>query len=490
MPTLRDKFLPYQRAVFADGARKVVWEKSRRIGASWALAAEAVSTAMLGSGNAYYQGYSVDMSQNFIADCADFARQFGEVMPVEIQESDRDNKVYEATFKSGCHIKAIPSTPKSLRGKGKYGDIAILDEAAFFDDLEANLKAATPWAVWGARVIVLSTHNGEDSPFNQLVNDARAGRKQGWSVHRTAFKDAIKQGLFKKICETTGRQWTAAAEAEWEAEVRRDVGDNAAEELDAIPSPLGGAWLSSALIEKRMSDDAPLIRWSPPASDFVSWPDSQRTAETKKWIAEALLPPLAKTSGRGFVGVDFARSSDLSVFAVARRANNMSLTLTMVELRDCPFLQQEEILTALISRLDETRDFGGCKLDAGGNGAFLAERAAQKFGGPMVEAVNFSAEWYRNNMPRLKAHFEDGTIRIPKSEGVLDDFRAIKYERGVARVPDIRTADRAAGGGKRHGDSAVATALAVAAAKDETGPVEFVVPESSFADDIESYGGL
>ena len=46
-PAADGVLLPYQRRWIADTSRVKVWEKSRRIGATWAEAADAVLTAAL-----------------------------------------------------------------------------------------------------------------------------------------------------------------------------------------------------------------------------------------------------------------------------------------------------------------------------------------------------------------------------------------------------------------------------------------------------------
>jgi phage FluMu gp28-like protein len=141
-----------------------------------------------------------------------------------------------------------------------------------------------------------------------------------------------------------------------------------------------------------------------------------------------------------------------------------------LELRDCPFQQQEQALFFLCDRLPR---LSGGALDKGGNGAFLAERAMQKYGEHRIEEIALNQGWYLTNMPPMKACFEDRTTTIPKDSEYLDDFRAIKKIAGIPRVPtDARTLSKF--GGRRHGDAAVAKCLAVYAARNLSGgPVEY-----------------
>jgi phage FluMu gp28-like protein len=85
--------------------------------------------------------------------------------------------------------------------------------------------------------------------------------------------------------------------------------------------------------------------------------------------------------------------------------------------------------------------------------------------------VMLSESWYRENMPRYKAAFEDGTIEIPKDADVLADHRAIVLEQGVAKISDRRAGSDGKG---RHGDSAMAAALAFFASRAEVGKVAYI----------------
>lgn len=60
-------------------------------------------------------------------------------------------------------------------------------------------------------------------------------------------------------------------------------------------------------------------------------------------------------------------------------------------------------------------------------------------------------------MPPLKAAFEDDAIAISKDEEHLGDLRLVKVIAGVPSIPKLRTGE---GSKKRHGDYAVALALA------------------------------
>jgi phage FluMu gp28-like protein len=141
----------------------------------------------------------------------------------------------------------------------------------------------------------------------------------------------------------------------------------------------------------------------------------------------------------------------------------------VVELRNIPFQQQEQILFYIVDRLPRFR-YGA--LDARGNGQYLAERAMQKYGPHRIAQVMPSDPWYRENMPPYKAAFEDRTILLPKDADIIEDHRSFRMIKGVAKLPDART--KGTDKKKRHGDSGIAGALAWFATRQESGgPAEY-----------------
>ena len=461
--------LPYQRDWIADASRVRVWEKSRRIGASYCEALQSVMEAAksreAGGQDTFYLSYNKEMTQTFIRDCAYWAKVFNvladEAEETVLRDIDRDITVYRIRFASGFNIWGLPSEPRSLRSK--QGRV-IIDEAAFVDDLEELMKAAFALLMWGGSVSILSTHNGAENPFNELINDIRAGNRK-YSLHRTTLDDAIAQGLFKTICRRANppRTWTQEAEDAWRAGIIADYGDGADEELFCVPRRSAGAYLTGVMLEACMDRNVPVLTWTPPADNFVDWPLPTAETYTKGWILEHITPLLDRCPrDRGhFCGVDFGRTGDLSVFWPATERRDLSLLPPFVlELRNCPHRTQQQILFAI---LDAMPRFSGCSLDARGNGSALAEAVRQRYGQGRVREVMISENWYRETMPLLKKGIEDKTLVLPKDADILTDFRCLRVVKGVARVPEQRTRDKTGG---RHGDSAVACAMMLDARKE------------------------
>ncbi|EPZ9322186.1 hypothetical protein ACXYO7_001975 [Salmonella enterica subsp. enterica] len=470
--------MPYQQRWVADDSPLKVIEKSRRTGITWAEASDnvltAASSAAAGGMNVYYIAYNQDMTIEYIQACAMWARVFNYAAS-EIEEGfwdDEDDEKHIKTYtirfpESGFRVVALSSRPSNLRGRQ---GIIVVDEAAFHEQLSELLKAALAMLIWGGKVRVISTHDGDDNPFNELINDIRAGRRAG-SVHRVTFREAIAEGLYRRVCLRTGREWTQPGENDWMASVYRFYGDGASEELDCVPAHSGGAWLSRALIESRMSPDTPVLRFTcPPGYELK--PDHIRESETNDWLETNLLPLLEAlpAEATSYVGRDFGRSGDLSIDVPLIQLQNLVRRVPFIlELRNVPFKQQEQITWYLLDRLPRLM---GAAFDARGNGAYLAEYAMQRYGASRVQQVMLSEGWYRDHMPPVKAALEDGTLDdLPRDEDTLNDLRAVQVINGVPRIPDSRSKAKA-DGGQRHGEAAIGTALAYYASRElNKGPV-------------------
>ncbi len=480
---LGDVLLPYQKAWLGDKSPVKVVEKSRRIGLTWAQARDDVlkaSTSGRDGMDVLYISFNQDMTREYIDTCAEWAKKLqivaGKVNEDIFRDGDeREIKAFRIDFASGHKILALSNRPSNLRGK--QGRV-IIDEAAFVEDLPELLKAALALLMWGGQVIIISTHNGAENPFNELIQDVRAGNLP-YSLHRITLDDALSAGLYRRICRVTKQDWTPEAEEAWRADLIKTYGDGADEELFCIPRQSSGAYLTTGMIEACM-ETAPVLTWTPPAGDFVDWPLTVAERYTKGWIAEQLEPLLSglPKDRAHFCGVDFGRSGDLSVFWPATEEKDLRLVPPFVlELRNCPHRTQQQILFAVLDALPR---FSGVSLDARGNGSALAEAARQQYGPGRVREVMISEGWYRETMPLLKAGIEDKTLILPKDAGILSDFRSLRVMKGVARVPEQRTKDKTGG---RHGDSAVACAMMLDARRElgSSEPWEYVgIPMSGF----------
>tara|TARA_R110002126_G_scaffold220423_6_gene365806 strand:- start:766 stop:2445 length:1680 start_codon:yes stop_codon:yes gene_type:complete len=487
----KEVLLGYQKRWIADESPLKIAEKSRRTGLTWAEAADASLTAGAARGqggtNHFYVGSNKEMAREFIDAAAMWAKVFdkaaGDIEEEIFIDDGQDGKeilTFAIYFASGFKIQALSSNPSNLRGM--QGNVTI-DEAAFHDRLAEVLKAALALTMWGAKVRLISTHNGIENLFNELINDSRADKKD-YSVHRITLDDACNDGLYQRICQVRGIEWSQASEQEWKAKLLKATAteEDALEEYFCVPKSGGGAYLNRALIEARMASieqSGPVIRLKK-KNDFGLWPENLREAEILQWCIDELKPILDKLDpARPHVfGEDFARSGDLTVIDVGELAQDLHITVKLqVELKNIPFRQQEQILFYIVDRLPRLRGGG---MDARGNGQALAEYAQDKYGTEVIECVMLSEPFYREQMPRFKSHFEDGLITIPRDDDTGTDLRALSINRrGTPCLGDVRTGQEK----ERHGDAAISLFLMVYASTLDGAPIEFTpIPKSHHRD--------
>lgn len=457
--------MAHQAEWLADRSDLKICEKGRRTGITFAEALDdtlaAASARGEGGDNVFYIGDTKDKGREFVGYVAHFARVVaGELAQVEEfvfedmaeDGTSRGISAYRVRFASGYRVEALSSRPENIRG---LQGIVVIDEAAFHKDVRQVIDAVNALLIWGGKVRVISTHNGVLNPFNELVREARA-KKNPFKVHFIPFQAAIENGLYRRVCLVKGLTWSAEDQTEWEARIRGSYGSRTAamhQELDAIPAEAEGAALTRVQIEACMAP-APVIRWRRDDA-FKNAPEAARKAEAHDFCERELAPILDRLDPDRphYFGEDFARSGDVtSIMVIAQERTLIRRCPLLVEMRNVPFDQQREILFYIADQLPR---FSGGALDATGNGAYLAEVAAQRYGGERIVEVKASALWYRTNGAAYVAAFTDGTMTLPRDEDVLADHQALQYIAGVIRVPENHRF-KGADGLDRHGDSAIA----------------------------------
>lgn len=448
-------FLGYQIRWINDKSPLKIWEKSRRIGASWCEAFVCAVLASLsknsGGMDCFYMAYEKEMTQQFISDVAFWAKALnivcGDVEEVVIKDEDKDILLYKIRFSSMFEVWALPSKARLLRSKQ---DHFVFDEAAFADEFHEILKAAHAFRIWGGSISILSTHNGEENPFNQLVQDIKDGKKK-YSLHHTTIEDAIDDGLYRRICTVQNKEWCEEAQEDWLKDLLDEAGDFADEEYFCIPAKAGERYFSAELIRSVAVKDKSVFRFA--AEDSFTFEKAERREkEIRKWFKE-VKPTLVSTDLPVCAGEDFARSGDITVLHFDMELPDGSTdTLCEIELRNVPFEQQRQFIKLCF---DTLKNFDGAAFDSRGNGQMIAEWAAQEYPGCIFQ-VMLTRKWYAENFPLLKTAFEEGKSNIPDDSFIKDDYKVVGLVQGVPLITERTGSGRT----KRHGDSCIAKVMA------------------------------
>lgn len=450
-------------------------EKGRRTGITYATALDSAITAAsqrnAGGDNVYYVGDTKEKGLEFIGYCAHMAKVMAMAMAegwqgIEVflfedqlpDGSSRNITAYRIRFSSGFQIVALSSNPANIRG---LQGIVIIDEAAFHANVQAVIDACLALIIWGGKIRIISTHNGANNPFNELVKDSLKGLYD-FKVYNVFFDDAVENGLYERVCMVKGWKVTEEGKKAWYQKVRGAYGARRAamlQELDGVPMEGNGVAIPGALIESCMHEERPVLRLTL-NDDFTAKSNEARASWCEAWIEDHLKPVMEALDPalRYVIGEDFARHGDFSVVAPMATQSNLVRTVPFtVEMHNVPTRQQEQVLWYVIDHLP---NFYSGAMDATGNGATLAEYTADKYGQERIEQVMLSNAWYRTHMVPFQAAFEDGMIDLPRDSNIKEDIRSLQLIDGIIKLPKLRQQDTKDSGFQRHGDSAIAIALA------------------------------
>ena len=229
-------FCPYQTNLINDDSKVSVIEKGRQIGFTWLMAFKAVLTCASNERDFVYTSYNLISARDFMRSCAKWCKIFNLTYSLYEEEcvSKNDTNIFEITFLNLRKIIAISGDATNLRGKS--GAIILIDEVAYKEQsLSEIIAASMATLIHGGRVIIGSTHAGSDSDFNKLIQEIKNG-KLPYRHHKITFRDAINDGLFKRICANNRQDWTQEKQDLWVKEIYDNYGVRASEELDAQPT--------------------------------------------------------------------------------------------------------------------------------------------------------------------------------------------------------------------------------------------------------------
>jgi len=447
-PEPRRTFLPYQNRWIDDASRLKLMEKSRQIGLSWASACACVDRTAPREARFDQWVSSRDEIQArlFLEDCVMFAKLLNaaaESLGLQVIDPEKRISAFVLQFANERRIHSMSSNPDAQAGK-RGG--RVLDEFALHPDPRKLYSIAYPGITWGGQLEIVSTHRGSANFFNELVTEiTHKGNPKGFSLHRVTLQDALDQGFLYKLQSKIPADSPIQEmdEADYFDFIRSGCADSEqfAQEYMCVPADDEGAFLTYDQIAK--CEYAPGDEWEMGADGRG---------------------PDGRAPGELYLGVDVGRNRDLTVDWAIERINGRFFTRKVVEMQGKSFSEQEAVLYGLL----ELRSLRRCCIDATGLGMQLAERAVERYG-YKVEPVRFTGPVKEALAYPLRAAFEDQNIKIPQSNAIRSDLRAIK--KTTTAAGNIRfDADRGPNG---HSDRFWALALALHAAASPPARIEY-----------------
>ena len=434
-------FLPYQIAWLNDHSRRKIWEKSRRIGATYVQSYEDVRDCVKTPGlPVWFSSADESAAKEYILYCEQWAKIFkaaGLILSIEEEILDEKNgvKALIIRFANGSRIHGLSSNPTAFRSKGGKTN---LDEFDWHKDQPKMYAAAKPCVTWGYDMRILSTYQSSSSLYAQFVKDAKKaiadGKTPTFSLHTVTIFDAVEQGLLDRIFN---RPTTKKEREAWLEEEREACGDE-------------NIWLQEYCCIPVSENDA-----------FLTW-DLIRPCEDSK----AGKPELSQEDGIFYIGNDIGRRHDLAVFWVIEKVGDVFWTREVVKLKDASFAAQDDEFDRLVDIYKPQR----ICMDQTGMGEKPVEDAKKRYGKYRVEGLLFTGPVKQELAFGLRRRFEDRQVRIPVDQDIRRAHHAVK--KTVTAAGNIRfDADRT---DKGHADEFWAHALAVHAVDQPGGMPEIM----------------
>lgn len=351
--------------------------------------------------------------------CRAYSLAIDEIEGVYRGQSGERYTMLDVVLPGGSRITALPANPDTARG---FSANVFLDEFAFHADSRQIWTALFPVISNGWKLRVTSTPNGKGNKFYELMTDRKLERV--WSRHTVDIYQAVADGLPRDIEEmrlalNDDDAWAQEFELKW---------------LDEA-----SAWLSYELIDGVEHDKAGL--------------------------------PEHYAGGPCFVGVDIGIRRDLFVIWVLEQVGDVYWTREIITRRRASFAEQDALLDDVFARYRVLR---GC-MDQTGMGEKPVEDAQRRHGSMRVEGVLFTLNNKLTLATQGKQAFEDRRLRIPMGDReVRSDLHKLQKVQSPTGAPRFV----AESDGDGHADRAWALFLALNAAGQAPGPIEFTAAPS------------
>ncbi|GMU86296.1 MAG: hypothetical protein AMXMBFR48_15380 [Ignavibacteriales bacterium] len=425
-------FLPYQLRWLHDPSPIKIWQKSRRIGATYVQSFEDVYDIITNPkvNQVWFSSADDSAAKEYILYCTKWAQLFNVVaedMGETFLDEKKDITVYQIRFPKNRRITALSSNPKAFRSKG--GKV-VLDEFAHHSDAPALWKAAKPAITWGYPLRMLSTHHGTTSLFNRFCDQIKKG-KLHWSMHTTDIFTAANEGLVSRILN---KEVSEEEIKEWLKKEEEDSFDRVTwlEEYCVLPSDENSSFLSYELIQSCESDTT-------------------------------LSDPRAESRGEFYLGIDIGRKKDLTCIWTLEKLGDLKYTRDVRILEKMPFNKQRDILYGIIETLKPRR----VCIDATGLGMQLAEETKTKFG-HIIEPVSFTNKVKEELAFTLLSNFQDKRVVIPSEHAIREDLHSVRKITTAANNIRFDVNQSEVSG---HADRFWSLALALHAASTNSGPM-------------------
>ncbi len=415
-------FLPYQSKWIQDDSPIKLYEKSRRIGITYATSFRAVTKCLREKGGSNFVQWVSSRDEltakEFVTDyVAKWAREANAVARgldgnnVEVIDEKHGITAFVVKFNNGARICSLSSNPLAFAGKG--GDV-LVDEMDLHQDQETLYAMAYPCITWGGQFEMVSAYaaNGsENTLFARICREAKEDNPRGMSFHRTTLDDAIADGFVEKINEIKkAKKRTTQTRDEFREQIRRGCASRSAFETQYLctPNNAGGQQLIEPADLVKANIKLDIMR--------KHYDDESNIADLSEawWI-------FFFAGKKHVFGFDIARTGDLSSVWINCVSGDSAQLAALITMRNIRFEVQKRLVAAILAA-----GAVGCG-DKTGLGMAICEELEEKFYGNFL-GVNFAASKMILGTT-LQGAFEAGKQMIPiENPEVKADLAALKKE--------------------------------------------------------------
>lgn len=404
-------FIPYQERWVNDNSTLKIYEKSRRIGITYATSFRCILKCLEEKKDSSFVQWVSSRDEltakEFVTDyVAMWAREANKVSRelaaavdgavgldgrnTEVVDEKHGITAFVVRFKNGARICSISSNPLAFAGKG--GDI-LIDEMDLHAEQETLYAMAYPCITWGGQLEIVSAYSAdgsENTVFAQLCTEAKGENPKGFSCHRTTLDDAIGEGFVEKVNEVKAAKGRPTqTREEFREQIRKGcitrgafesqylcIPNKASGQQAIAPSDLAAAKKPIGVLRIHLVGDATVLDYADPCvlmyAEHEYWRD---LAYLGKWERIAL-------------GWDIAVTGDLAcIWVNVRQPNGVYRLAACLTFKGCKTESQRRVVEAI---LDADRSAVGAG-DASGLGTTECANLEVKYYGRFV-GLKFNAQ--------------------------------------------------------------------------------------------------
>jgi len=318
-------------------------------------------------------------------------------------------KVTECRLRNGSRIIGIPANPDTARG---YSANVYLDEFSVHKNSREMWAAVFPIVSRGGyKLWVTYTPKGKQNKAYEI------SKNPIFSHHVVDIYEAVRQGC--------------------------------PQDIDTLKAAIDDPDLWAQEYEVKFLDEA---------TAFITYDMINEVEHDKAGIPELY------AGGSVYVGMDIGRRRDLTVIWVLEEVGDVLWSREVVVMQRATFSEQEKEVDRIFRQYRPVR----LCMDQTGMGEKFVEDLQKKYGSS-VEGVLFTSSVKVDLANTTRRKFEDRLIRIPVDRDIRDDIHSVKKittSAGNIRFDVERTENS-------HADRFWALALAIHAADNLSGPIEY-----------------